>query len=148
MAYSTLHARHSHAGQATAASGLDVLAAIWLLISPFVLRFRSTGSLVANDVILGIVIGILALVRFFSPSRSTAWASWVNVVLGIWVLISPWVLGYAAYRTAMIDNVVMGIIVIILSLWSASASMTSDHMTTATTTTTLPNDRVGPGTGV
>jgi hypothetical protein len=144
MAY-TLHARRSYSGQASAASGLDVLAGIWLLISPFVLHFRGYSSLITNDVVLGIVIGILALIRFFSPSRGTVWASWVNVVLGIWVLISPWCLAYSAYRPAMTNNVIMGIIVIILGLWSASASMMSDN--SAAVTATLPSDRVGPGPG-
>ena len=131
-----------HQGQTTAASGLDVLAAIWILISPFVLSLRATGSFVTNDVILGIVIGILALFRFFSPSPASVWASWVNVILGIWVLISPWCLGFSRFHTATTNNVVMGIIVIILALWSALASNT-----VATTTTTVPpQDRLGPMT--
>ena len=116
---------HHHRGQIFTASGLDVLAAIWLLVSPFVLQFRSS-TLMANSVVLGIVIGVLALVRFFSGSYRTAALSWINALLGIWVLISPWVLGFSLAHNAMSNNVLMGIIVIVLSCWSALASV-DDH---------------------
>ena len=114
-----------HQGQVSTASGLDVLAGIWLLISPFVLAFHGHSAAVTNDVVLGIVIGILALVRSFNVSSSTVWLSWVNVILGIWVLISPWVLGFHTFGRATTNNVVMGIIVIILAAWSALATTSS-----------------------
>ena len=109
-----------HEGQAMTASGLDVLAGVWLLISPFVLAFGNATAQ-ANDVILGIIIGVLALYRFFNPSHGVG-VSWLNLVLGVWVLISPWALGFSAYHVAMTNNVVMGIIVIILAGWSALAT--------------------------
>jgi hypothetical protein len=116
-----------HPGAAAAPSGLDVLAGIWLLISPFVLAFHAGTAAVANNVVLGIVIGVLALIRFFGPSRNVG-LSWVNFVLGIWVLISPWVLGFSSYTTALTNNVCMGIVVIILSLWSAAATSSDEHV--------------------
>lgn len=110
-----------HEGQAVTASGLDVLAGIWLLISPFVLSFGSATGAVTNNVIFGIIIGLLALFRFFNP-RQAVGVSWLNVVLGIWVLISPWVIGFSAYSVATSNNVIMGIIIIILAGWSALAT--------------------------
>jgi hypothetical protein len=110
-----------HQGQITTASGLDVLAGIWLLISPFVLVFQHNAGAITNNVVLGIVIGVLALYRFFAPARD-AWVSWVNVLLGIWVLISPFVVGFNNMSTATTNNVIMGIIVIILAGWSALAT--------------------------
>jgi hypothetical protein len=110
-----------HQGQVATASGLDVLAGIWLLISPFVLGFTAHTAMV-NNVIFGIIIGILALIRFFAVSRDTIWLSWLNAVLGLWVLVSPWFLRFGTYRTAATNNVIMGIIVIILACWSAIAN--------------------------
>ena len=106
---------------AATASGLDVLAGIWLLISPFVLAFRASGVATGNNIVLGIIIALLALYRFFNPTRGVG-ASWLNVLLGIWVLISPWVLGFGVLPTPTTNNVVMGIIVIILAIWSALAT--------------------------
>ncbi len=106
--------------QVMTASGLDVLAGIWILISPFVLRFMPHQA-TTNNVILGIVIGILAAIRF-SGAYGQSWLSWINVILGIWVLITPWVLRFSHFRTATTNNVIMGIIVIILAGWSALAT--------------------------
>ncbi|TKB76767.1 MAG: hypothetical protein E5W81_14995, partial [Mesorhizobium sp.] len=47
------------------------------------------------------------------------WEEWVNLVVGLWVLASPWVLGFQA-TTAMTVHVVIGILVAVLAaieLW-------------------------------
>jgi hypothetical protein len=119
-----------HQGAATTASGLDVLAGLWLLISPFVLGFGALTSAMTNNVILGIVIGVLALVRFFGPGKAVG-ISWLNLILGIWVLISPWVVGFTSNGAAVTNNVIVGIIVIILAAWSALATdANAEDMTT------------------
>lgn len=121
------HAIRRYSGQSSAASGLDVLAGIWLLISPFVLHFSSGGGLLTSDVVCGILVIIMALIRFLAPSPATAWASWVNCLLGIWVLISPWVIHTIfASHAARTNNVVTGIVIAILAFWSATASASSD----------------------
>lgn len=117
------HARHS--AQVTTASGLDIIAGLWLIVSPFFLAYGNLPRAMANDVILGIIIGILALIRFTGAFRE-GWISWINLLLGIWVLISPWALGYASQSVAMRNNVILGIIVILLSGWSALATDTAD----------------------
>lgn len=103
--------------QVMTASGLDALAGIWLLLSPFILGFMS-GPATTNNVLLGIAIAVLAIIRF-SGAYNQSWISWVNVVLGVWVLISPWVLGFASSRVPTTNNVIVGIVVIVLAAWSA-----------------------------
>jgi hypothetical protein len=122
-----------HPGAAAVPSGLDVLAGIWLLLSPFVLAFHNAQTAgadgtaaTANNVILGIVIGILARYRAFNPTRSPE-VSWVNALLGVWVLVSPWVVGFAGVHNAALNNVIVGIAVIILSLWSGFATTSGER---------------------
>jgi 4-amino-4-deoxy-L-arabinose transferase-like glycosyltransferase len=117
-----------HKGQVMTASGLDVLAGIWLLISPFVLRFSYYGLTQAttNNVILGIVIGVLAAIRFFGAYRES-WLSWINAVLGLWVLLSPWILRFSHNSYATTNNVILGIVVIVLASWSALATEASTN---------------------
>jgi SPW repeat len=43
---------------------------------------------------------------------------WTNLLLGLWVLISPWVLGYASSMAALWSAVVLGIAVMLVSLWA------------------------------
>jgi hypothetical protein len=114
-----------HREQVRTASGLDILAGIWLLISPFVLGFE-TSQATTNNVILGIAIGVLAAIRF-SGAYSASWISWINVVLGIWVLLSPWILGFSWVPESMTNNVIVGILVILLAGWSALASDTPER---------------------
>ena len=118
------HAIQLHRAQVSTASGLDVLAGVWILISPFVLLFHA-HSFGSNNVILGIIIGALALIRFFERSYDTVWMSWLNALFGIWMLISPWVLGFSHVHNAMMNNVAMGIIVILLACWSGLATTDS-----------------------
>ena len=104
--------------QVRSASGLDILAAIWLIIAPFALGFG--GALRASSVLIGIIVGILDIIRVSMPMQM-AWLSWVNAVLGLWVIVSPFGLGYTT-SGALWNSVIMGIIIAGLSIWSASAT--------------------------
>lgn len=106
------------------ASGLNVLAGIWLLLAPFALDYRGTSSdAMWNDVIIGASVALLALVRVMSP-RATAELSWVNFVLGVWLIFAPLALDYnqGADRVAATANdIILGLIVIGLAAWSATS---------------------------
>ncbi|HDH31173.1 MAG TPA: hypothetical protein ENH26_00110 [Candidatus Wolfebacteria bacterium] len=43
--------------------------------------------------------------------------SWFQLVLGLWVIISPWLLGFYVNNVALWSNVVAGAAIVILSLW-------------------------------
>jgi hypothetical protein len=42
---------------------------------------------------------------------------WFILGLGVWILISPWILGFYAVNIALISNIIAGVIIITLSLW-------------------------------
>lgn len=48
--------------------------------------------------------------------RGAARANWINVILGAWVVISPFVLGFSNLRAAMWNNVATGLAVLFLAL--------------------------------
>jgi hypothetical protein len=52
-----------------------------------------------------------------NPDRS-AHVVWVNVVLGIWLCVSPFVLGFGRNPTEMWNNVCVGIAAVLLALIS------------------------------
>jgi hypothetical protein len=108
-----------HSGQVQLASGFDVLAGFWLAFSPWVLGFASTEPTGRwNDLILGIVIALFAFVRGMIAYRA-AWLSWLNALLGAWVMASPWVLGFHVSYAARWNNILLGLAVIVLACWSA-----------------------------
>jgi hypothetical protein len=47
---------------------------------------------------------------------------YVNLLLGIWLIISPWVLGTTANVAGTAALVVMGIVILLFSLWAVSQS--------------------------
>ena len=65
---------------------------------------------------LGIAIGIFALWHLYAPK---AWEEWTNLVLGVWLIISPWALGFAFNATATINMVMVGIIVFAFAAYMA-----------------------------
>ncbi|HEX5506529.1 MAG TPA: SPW repeat protein [Thermomicrobiales bacterium] len=103
-------------GPVRAASGLNVLAGIWLIVAPWVLGYTSSEAH-WNEVIFGIVVGILALIRFSAPLE-TVWLSWINFLVGVWLIIAPFALVYTTPR-AYWNEVGIGILVLLLALWSA-----------------------------
>jgi hypothetical protein len=108
--------------QVKVASGLTFLAGIWMIISAWVYGAIYTSGNAWNSIIVGLVIAVLSAIRFFSP-RSAVGLSWIIALFGIWMIISPWVYGYARTNYARLWNsVIFGIIVLILGAWSAAAT--------------------------
>lgn len=51
-----------------------------------------------------------------------AWPGWlnvVNIVAGIWLIISPFVLGFTTNTAAMWNAIILGIIVLVIAAVSA-----------------------------
>ncbi|XSC44835.1 SPW repeat protein [Bradyrhizobium sp. RDT10] len=101
-------------------SGVDVinliLAAI-LVLTPWIFGFASDSAAAPNAWVSGIAIGVVAIAAL---TKFTEWEEWINLVLGLWVLVSPWVLAFAAQTTARWAHVVVGLIVAVLAgfkLW-------------------------------
>jgi hypothetical protein len=100
----------------TAIDWINLILAVLLFISPWVLGYTGTAAM-TNALIAGVVIAILAIAALVSFAK---WEEWVNLIVGLWVLISPWVLGFTAATAALWSHVVIGIVVAVLAaveLW-------------------------------
>ena len=86
-----------------------VLGAI-LFVSPWIFGF-SAGAASQNAMIVGIVIAALAIAAL---AAFAVWEEWLNLAVGLWALISPWVLGFQG-TTAMTVHVLIGIAVAALA---------------------------------
>ena len=100
--------------------GVNLLLAIWLFISPWVLQFypgAATGVMAAawNAWILAIVIGVFAIAALV---KTQPWEEWINLIAGAWVFASPWVLHFNAGHTLVLWNsLIVGALVFALSIW-------------------------------
>ncbi len=45
------------------------------------------------------------------------WQGWFNLILGLWLIVSPWLLGFSTVAAAMWNSVIVGIVVAALSYW-------------------------------
>jgi SPW repeat len=100
------------------ASGLNIIAGIWLIISPWVLDFQS-GDSYWNPIVFGAIVGAIALIRAGGAYRAP-WLSWINGLIGIWLFVSGWWL--ASSSAAQWNDWVMGVAVFVLAMISATAS--------------------------
>jgi len=107
-------------GQVTTANGINIVLAIWLIIAPFVLSYVGTTPL-WNDIVLGVLIGIVGIVRMISPTRSTNWLNWLSVAFGVWLIIAPFVLSYANV-VPLWNDIILGIGVAVVSFWGLSVA--------------------------
>ena len=101
------------------AAWINVLLGIWVIISPFVLRFALFPRAMWNNVIAGIVVAALALTRTGAP-RQSGW-SWANVIIGIWLIVSPFILAFAT-STPVWNNVILGVVILIVGITNAAVT--------------------------
>ena len=109
----------------TAASVIAFLAGIWLFISPWIYGAYGVAN-AWNSWIIGAAIVILTGFRMGYP-MTTQWISWVNVLLGIWTFISPWIYGYTGNLGRFINSLCVGVIVFVVTLRNAMATPHMGH---------------------
>ena len=93
---------------------LNAALGVWLILSPWVVGFQDQATPSMNAVAVGILLGATALGATFVPR---AWDEWTEGALGLWMVISPWALGFAAVRDPKMTAVVTGVAVVVLALW-------------------------------
>jgi len=112
--------RSTAKGNVDIASGGNILAGIWLVIAPFALNYGAFDTPLWNDIVLGVAIFILALMRVSAP-LAHAGVSWVNFALGLWLIVAPFILLYGP-GPAIFNDIAVGVVVICLAAWSAMAA--------------------------
>jgi hypothetical protein len=90
-----------------------------LMSAPWVFGFTSVEMAARNAWLSGALIGVAAIMALIAFA---AWEEWVNLVLGLWVAISPWALSFhlTISDTALRMQVALGLVVAVLAaveLW-------------------------------
>lgn len=93
-----------------AVDGLVLLAGLYAAISPWVVHFGpSNNNLLVNNLVLGIALAVMGMGLTLAPERMFR-LSGVVAAIGVWLIISPWVVTAGHNPTAgMIwNNAVVG----------------------------------------
>jgi membrane-bound ClpP family serine protease len=110
-------------------SGVNFLAGLWLLAAPFVLGYSATVTARNNDLLLGTIIVVLAVIGLSMTEES--WSRVLNIIAGLWLIVAPFILGYASVTTATWNSIVVGLVVLAFAAWETTVvSGRRHHMAT------------------
>jgi hypothetical protein len=93
----------------------NLLLGLWLFASPWILGFAADLTPAWNAYVLGVAIVVFAAIAVYMPK---AWEEAVNIILGIWMIVSPWVLGFSTHMVATRNAVIVGILVTAFAIWA------------------------------
>ncbi len=91
-----------------------LLLGLWLILSPFVLGYDTSSRIAMNAYLCGAAMALLAA---FDLYKTYVWAVALNLLIGVWVAVSPWAAIVADSGAMMVNNVIVGAAVVILGLW-------------------------------
>jgi uncharacterized membrane protein HdeD (DUF308 family) len=92
---------------------INLVCAVLLFISPWVLGFSGETMAARTAWIGGVIIAVMAIAALVQFAE---WEEWVALIVGLAVAISPWVLGFTAVHAALAASVILGLIVAIASI--------------------------------
>ena len=104
--------------------------AVWLFASPWLLGFAGVAPAAGaaagagftaaawNARAVGIVVAALAI---WAIAMFAEWQDWLTGILGLWLVIAPWVLGFSSMKPAVWNYVIVGGLIIVLSAWEVWA---------------------------
>ncbi|MFF7769972.1 SPW repeat protein [Streptomyces massasporeus] len=98
------------------------LLGLYCAASPWIVHYTtSQPALVTHNLIMGIAIGLLALGFTRAPERMYG-LSWAMCALGVWMVISPWVVGESPDAGVVWNNIIIGALTVILGLVCAGTA--------------------------
>ncbi|AYG75494.1 SPW repeat protein [Rhizobium sp. CCGE532] len=93
---------------------VSLLLAACLFVSPWIFGFTAEVMPSWNAWIVAVLLGASAIATL---SVFAEWEEWANLVLGLWLIASPWLLGFATNVSAMWTDIVLGMLIAAASLW-------------------------------
>jgi hypothetical protein len=91
---------------------VNIVAGLGLLVSPWLLGFTAETYAAWNAWLVGAAIAVIAAAALHAFYEAE---EWVNLVLGIWAIAAPWILGLAAVTAATWVHVVSGLVVAVFA---------------------------------
>ncbi len=98
-----------------------------LAISPWLLRFTGLEGATLNAVIIG---GLICALSALALTLLDRWEAYISGLLGIWAMLSPWLLGFTGYNAAMLAHLGLGalvVVVAVIEIWQSGMPDTRLH---------------------
>lgn len=89
----------------------------WMLASPWVVGFSDHSVAAMNALIMG---SILVLAEMLELSVHEAAEEWIDIVAGVWLMVSPVVLGFTSLMPATVSTMSVGLLTVLFAAWALS----------------------------
>jgi len=102
----------------------------WLFLSPFWMSaYASTAGTAAwNSYVFGALVFIFS---WAALANRRLWEEWVNLAIGIWIVIAPFALAFYTHQSgAAWNHVIVGVLVAIDAIWVLGQSPTHTRVGT------------------
>lgn len=94
-----------------------ILIGAWMLVSPWVLGYSDQYAATMNALILG---AVLVVEAFLNLDVHNIAEEGLDLVAGLWLVISPFVLGFASTTPAALNAVAAGLLSVLFAGWALS----------------------------
>jgi len=98
-------------------SWMIVLIGIWLVWAPFFVWYTDVSKAFWSSLLTGAALVVAALIEITVP-RSLRIISWINLLIGAWLILSPYLLRFSEILLPTLLHVGMGILVGAIALGS------------------------------
>ncbi len=110
-------------------SWIVALFGLWEVIAPFLLGYLAVGAALWDAIIIGVVLIVLAgWAALVNQEGTIKSLNWINAVLGLWLIIAPFILAYSGTAAAMWNDIIVGVVVAVLAAWAALSLGSSQTM--------------------
>ena len=85
-----------------------------LFVAPWLLGFSAETAPAWTAWLTGAAIALVGILNY---ADDASWPAWTNLAVGVWAVISPWVVQFTSAETAMWTHTVIGAAVVASSIW-------------------------------
>lgn len=103
-------------------SWIIAVVGLWEIVAPFIFGMTATTAFLWDAVIVGLALLVLGVWAALANDENTVkYLNWINAVLGLWLIIAPFVLSYSSAAAAMWNDIIVGLVALALGAWAALA---------------------------
>jgi hypothetical protein len=85
----------------------------WAAVAPFVFPWDVCTWVWLAGIVPGALVFLLSAVFALRPGKGLAWLCWLSALLGLWLVVSPFVVGYAFALDVVLANILPGALIAI-----------------------------------
>jgi len=93
---------------------VNAMVGVWLVLSPWILGFSNVVVAAASTAAVGV---LLVASSVGAMQFAQAWEEWLDVILGVALMLLPAVFGFDGVFPALQNALVSGALVTFLALW-------------------------------